>query len=107
MGARDAFGAAERFELFRACYWAAFGALLLAPYSRLPEGRAWKTAFAVLCFACAAFVFVMIAKVLFEYIEASERGQKPGIPGFEGAMIFVALMQPPAALFLRRPELLD
>jgi len=35
-----------------------------------------------------------------------ETGRKPGLPAFNGTLIFLALMQAPTVLFLRRPDLL-
>jgi hypothetical protein len=49
----------------------------------------------------------MIASVMFGYMAAADQGERLGVPGFEGTLIFVALMQVPAILFQRRPDLLD
>jgi hypothetical protein len=49
----------------------------------------------------------MIASVMFGYMAAAERGERLGVPGFEGTLIFFALMQVPTVLFQRRPDLID
>ncbi|MGK0309380.1 MAG: hypothetical protein ACJAYS_000196 [Lentimonas sp.] len=54
-----------------------------------------------------AFVFLMIVSVIFDYMAAEANGERLGVPGFEGTLIFLALLQVPAVLFQRRPDLLD
>ena len=49
----------------------------------------------------------MIISVIFNYIEVAARGERLGVPGFEGTLIFLALLQVPAVLFQYRPDLLD
>ena len=35
------------------------------------------------------------------------RGERLGVPGFEGTLIFLALLQVPVVLFQRKPDMLD
>ena len=53
------------------------------------------------------FVFLMIVVVMFSYIAAAERGERLGVPGFEGTLIFLCLLQAPTILFRIHPDLLD
>ena len=46
-------------------------------------------------------------ETLFNYIDMISVGRKPGLPAFNGTLIFIALLQVPAVLFERRPELLE
>lgn len=94
------------FGPFKAGYFIIYGLILNIPFARIPEAR-WKWAYAVLVLGSAAFVFLMVASVMFSYMEAAERGERLGVPGFEGTLIFIALLQVPAVLFQRKPDLLD
>ena len=49
----------------------------------------------------------MVVVVMFAYIESAERGERLGVPGFQGTLIFLALMQIPSILFRKNPDLLD
>ena len=86
-----------------------FAVLLLLPWSRIQAGseKSWKRLFAVLAACSAIFVFVLIFETMFDYMDLIATGRKPGLPAFNGTLIFLALMQAPTVLFLRRPELLD
>ncbi len=94
------------FGRFQAAFCIAYGALLNLPFQRFRD-RVWKAAFGGLILFSVAFVFIMIASVMFDYMAAAERGQRLGVPGFEGTLIFLSLLQVPVVLFLRRPDLLD
>jgi hypothetical protein len=99
-------GGEGAFEGFKSIYFLIYGILLNLPYQRIPE-RNWKPIYGVLVITSAAFVFVMIASVMFAYMAAAEIGERLGVPGFEGSLIFLALMQVPVVLFQRKPDLLD
>ena len=73
---------------------------------RISDAR-WKLVYGLLVFCSIAFVFVMVASVMFSYMDAAARGERLGVPGLEGTLIFLALMQVPAVLFQRRPDLID
>jgi hypothetical protein len=94
------------FASFKAIYFIMYGIVLNLPYPRIAEAR-WKSAFALLALCCAGFVFVMVVAVMFDYMAAADRGERLGVPGLEGSLIFVALLQVPAVLFQRKPDLLD
>jgi hypothetical protein len=85
-----------------------FAILLLLPWKRIGarSRKAWNRLFAVLAIASAIFVFVIIFETMFDYMDLIETGRKPGLPAFNGTLIFLALMQAPTVLFLRRPDLL-
>lgn len=99
-------GLAGFFETFKAAFFIIYGIVLNLPFTRLPE-TSWKWTYAMLVFLSAAFVFIMIAAVMFGYMEAADRGERIGVPGLEGTLIFLALMQVPLVLFQRKPDLLD
>ena len=94
------------FDQFKFVYFLILGSIVQLPYQRLGE-KAWKAAFAVLCLLAAGFVFVMVVSVMFAYMEYAERGEKLGVPGLEGTLVFLTLLQPPLVLFQRKPDLLD
>lgn len=97
---------ATTFDCIQSLYFVVFGILVQLPYSTLRD-RAWKISFATLCLLSAGFVFVMVVSVMFSYMEYAERGEKLGVPGLEGTLVFLALLQPPVVLFQRKPDLLD
>lgn len=94
------------FEHLHAVYFIAYGLILNAPFTKVPE-KYWKWVYGGLVLTSAAFVFLMIASVMFAYMVAAEQGERLGVPGFEGMLIFFALMQVPVVLFQRKPDLLD
>ena len=94
------------FETFKGVYFVVYGIVLSLPYARFSDA-AWKPCYILLVILSAAFVFVMVAVVMFAYMAAAERGEKLGVPGFEGTLIFLALLQVPVVLFQRKPDWLD
>ena len=100
------FGGEGGFQVFRNFYFIAYGVVLVVPFDRLPE-KFWKPGFVLLSVLSGLFVFVMVAHVMFAYMAAAEIGEKLGVPGLEGTLIFVALMQVPVVLFQRNPDLLE
>lgn len=99
-------GASGSFPLFRAGYSIVYGLLLCLPFAKFGKSL-WKTSFAGLCVFSAGFVFVLIVAVMLAYMEMAERGERLGVPGLEGSLVFMALLQPPAVLFERYPDLFD
>lgn len=85
--------------------------LLLALIGRLPVARLssliWKLCFATTIFLSIGFVFIMIVDVMYAYMAAAEQGERLGVPGFEGTLIFLCLLQVPTLLFVRNPDLLE
>ena len=63
--------------------------------------------FGLLVGLSALFVFVMVVVVIFAYMASDARGERLGVPGFEGTLIFLALLQVPVVLFQRKPDMLD
>lgn len=94
------------FDVVQAIYFIVFGLIVQLPFQKL-SAQAWKVSFAVLCLLSAGFVFVMVVSVMFSYMEYAERGERLGVPGLEGTLVFLTLMQPPVVLFQRKPDLLD
>lgn len=94
------------FELFKGTYFVVYGVVLLLPFNRMPEAS-WRWSYGLLVGLSVCFVFVMIAVVMFAYMAAADRGERLGVPGFEGTLIFFSLMQVPVVLFQRKPDLLD
>jgi hypothetical protein len=99
-------GLDDFFEHFRAGYFVLYGIVLNLPFMRLSDAR-WKVTYGLLVFCSAAFAFLMVISVMYSYQEAAERGEHLGIPGLEGTLIFLALLQVPAVLFQRKPDLID
>ena len=94
------------FDCFKAVYFFAYGSLLNLSFERM-TARTWKCLFGLLIVSSVAFVFVMVIAVIFDYMAADARGERLGVPGFEGTLIFFALLQVPAVLFQHKPDLLD
>lgn len=94
------------FESFRSGYFLLYGMLLNLPFTRFSVVR-WQWAYALLILSSIAFVFVMVVSVMFDYMAAAERGERLGVPGLQGSLIFLALLQLPAVLFQRKPDLMD
>jgi len=94
------------FESFKGAFFILYGIVLNLPYARLSD-TAWKFAYILLVALSAGFVFVMVGVVMFAYMAAAERGERLGVPGFEGLLIFLSLLQVPVVLFQRKPDLLD
>lgn len=96
----------DSFAVFKAVYFILYGGLLNLPFQKLAQ-RTWKWAYGFLVIGSVTFVFLMVVSVIFDYIAADERGERLGVPGFEGTLIFLALLQAPVVLFQRNPDLLD
>jgi CDP-diglyceride synthetase len=96
----------EFFHWFKILYCLVFSAWIQLPYQKL-NAKLWNLCFAALCFLAVGFVFLMVVVVMFAYIESAERGERLGVPGFQGTLIFLALMQIPSILFRKNPDLLD
>lgn len=94
------------FPLIKAIYFIGYGSLLNIPFTRIAQKR-WKWLYGLLVVSSIGFVFLMVIAVIFDYIAADARGERLGVPGFEGTLIFIALLQVPLVLFQRRPDLLD
>jgi hypothetical protein len=94
------------FDFFKAIYFLIYGSLLNLPFKQM-ETRSWKWLFGLLLISSVAFVFLMVVAVIFDYMAADARGERLGVPGFEGTLIFFALLQVPTVLFERKPDLLD
>ena len=94
------------FAFFKSIYFIAYGSILNLPFKRIPV-QPWKWSFVLLIISSMAFVFVMVVAVVFDYMAADARSERLGVPGFEGTLIFFALLQVPVVLFQRQPDLLD
>jgi len=93
--------------LFEAFFFAAYGLLLAMPWNLIKSPRLWKYCFGALLMFSFFFTFIMVIDTLFQHSLAAEVGSRPAPPAFPGLQIFFGLMQVPAVLFLRKPELLD
>ena len=94
------------FEIFKGVYFIAYGIVLSLPFARFSD-RSWRWGFGLLVGLSALFVFVMVVVVIFAYMASDARGERLGVPGFEGTLIFLALLQVPIVLFQRKPDMLD
>lgn len=94
------------FGSFKATYCLLFGIILQIPF-RVLQTKMWKASFIALTVLAAGFVFIMIISVMFDYMASAERGERLGVPGLEGTLIFLSLLQPPVILFRQNPDFLD
>jgi len=94
------------FDIFKGAYFIAYGIVISLPFAHLSD-KFWRWGFGVLVGFSALFVFVMVVVVIFAYMASDARGERLGVPGFEGALIFLALLQVPVVLFQRKPDMLD
>ena len=94
------------FEAFKGVYFIAYGIVISLPFARLSD-KSWRWGFGLLVGLSALFVFVMVVVVIFAYMASDARGERLGVPGFEGTLIFLALLQVPVVLFQRKPDMLD
>mgnify|MGYP005870231147 CR=1 FL=1 len=106
LGAAALLRGAGAFDIFKGIYFVAYGVVLSLPFCRMSD-KPWRLSYGLLVGLSVFFVFVMIAVVMFAYMAAADRGERLGVPGFEGTLIFFSLMQVPVVLFQRKPELLD
>lgn len=77
---------------------------MLIPWVRIPTARTWKIGMIGICVLSFFFVFLLIGNVMVDAMAAAQVGEKLGVPGFEGTLMFLALSQVPAMLFERHPE---
>ena len=84
-----------------------FATIQLTPWNRIHNEKVWKRCYLVFCAITVAFVFLMVIKTITDYRLYYAVHKKMTIPGFQGLLIFLALMQIPAVLFERKPDLLD
>tara|TARA_B100000989_G_scaffold144188_1_gene107420 strand:+ start:282 stop:707 length:426 start_codon:yes stop_codon:yes gene_type:complete len=106
LGLSALFNGTGVFEAFKGVYFIAYGIVLSLPYTRLSD-KSWRWCFVLLVGLSALFVFVMVVVVIFAYMASDARGERLGVPGFEGSLIFLALLQVPVVLFQRKPDMLD
>ena len=106
LGLSALFKGAGAFEIFKGVYFIAYGIVISLPFARLTD-KFWRLGFGLLVGLSALFVFVMVVVVIFAYMASDARGERLGVPGFEGTLIFLALLQVPVVLFQRKPDMLD
>ena len=94
------------FDFFKGIYFIAYAFVLSLPFARMSDA-VWRKCYGLLVGLSGLFVFVMVAAVIFAYMAADARGERLGVPGFEGTLIFFALLQVPVVLFQRKPDMLD
>ena len=106
LGLSALFKGAGAFEIFKGVYFIVYGIVISLPFARLTD-KFWRLGFGLLVGLSALFVFVMVVVVIFAYMASDARGERLGVPGFEGTLIFLALLQVPVVLFQRKPDMLD
>jgi hypothetical protein len=94
------------FEAFKGVYFITYSIVISLPFTRLSD-KSWSWGFGLLVGLSALFVFLMVVVVIFAYMASDARGERLGVPGFEGTLIFLALLQVPVVLFQRKPDMLD
>jgi hypothetical protein len=80
------------FEAFKGVYFITYSIVISLPFTRLSD-KSWRWGFGLLVGLSALFVFVMVVVVIFAYMASDARGERLGVPGFEGTLIFLALLQ--------------
>lgn len=88
-------------------YFAIYGLILMLPYASIVEKNWFYRAYGFLIVSSVVFVFCLMFQFLFFAWDMNALGAKPKLPGLQGTLVFLSLMQVPAVLFQRRPELLD
>lgn len=94
------------FAYFKLFYYGLLALWVQLPYQKL-AASAWRICYGALVLLSIGFVFLMIVVVMFSYIASAEKGERLGVPGFEGTLIFLCLLQAPTILFRKNPDLLD
>ena len=94
------------FATFKLFYYSLLALWVQLPYQKL-SAFAFRIIYGALVLLSVGFVFLIIVVVMFSYIAAAERGERLGVPGFEGTLIFLCLLQAPTILFRKNPDLLD
>ena len=94
------------FAYFKMFYYSLLALWVQLPYPKL-SASSWRICYGALVILSIGFVFLMIVVVMFSYIASAERGERLGVPGFEGTLIFLCLLQAPTILFRKNPDLLD
>ena len=84
-----------------------YGVVLLLPWRRVTKRRSRLILAGLMVVLSVGFVFLQIIEVIVAYSAAAERGERLGVPGFQSALVFLALMQLPILLFIQNPEQLD
>lgn len=107
---RPVFAGAEAVGLplaMKSFFLLAYAAVIALPWGRIRAPELWRPLFTLLCVLSFVFVFVLVISTLFAAQAAEAAGEKLGVPGFEGSLIFLCLLQVPAVLFERHPEWLE
>lgn len=79
---------------------------MITPWEKTKKPIRWKfgmIGFLVLSFF---FVFLLIGNVMVDASIAGAAGERLGVPGFEGTILFFSLSQIPGMLFKRHPEMM-
>ena len=84
-----------------------FGLFLLLPWRSIVEKTKGTGSLIVFTVTTGVFIFYLVINTLLRIITMIEVGLRPGVPAFEGVLVFLILMQVPVLVFIRRPELLD
>ena len=84
-----------------------FGLVQLIPWTQIRSSRLFRALFILLIAFTTATVFSLIFFTMFSYIDMMSVGRKPGLPAFQGMIIFLGLLQVPTVLFLRHPDWME
>lgn len=80
---------------------------MVFPWVRIRSGKVWKTGMIGYIILSFFFVFLMIGNIMVDASAAGAAGERLGVPGFEGMLIFFSLAQIPGILFERHPEMMS
>ena len=87
-------------------YTIVYAIWMVVPWVRFTSGRIWKTGMIGYLVLSFFFVFLMIGNIMVDAAAAGAAGEKLGVPGLEGTLMFLSLAQIPGILFERHPEMM-
>ena len=83
--------------------WLLFSIGCILPWKKFSK-KIWVKLYVIFILIAIAFVFSFVVKILFDYIAADSVGERLSVPGLEGTVIFLGLLQIPAVLFSKNPD---
>ena len=95
--------ASDNTRLVIVSVWVLFSMGCMLPWNKFSR-KVWVKIYAIFILVAIAFVFSFVVKILFDYIAADSVGERLSVPGLEGTVIFLGLLQLPAVLFSKNPD---
>jgi hypothetical protein len=82
-----------------------YGLWMLLPWGKAKPAL-WRIGVVGYLIFSVFFVFLMIGNIMVDASAAGAAGERLGVPGIEGAIMFLCLAQIPGFLFERHPEMM-